>query len=280
MDADSFLISKFAKPGKILVPLERLGPLRAFERLCIQVLKMLEDIKSKMERNELLPELKDTPQKANFMSLDGLQLNNRENIREKVMKELEKDIILIKSDLAKRGIKSKIDAPFVAQSLAIEKKESNSRPGSKSIRNLTIFSSDSEQTNPIFKKYPPPGQGKPWAVPFNINKPPFPDLDLQNQQKYKERDPRHQLKYFSIDDSSQQYSQDNTHISSTRLKQAGERALNNQPQMTTSMPRSIANEVRFEMERRIQENMQLKFSSNRPLASRVNYAYKTLLNEE
>ena len=235
---------------------------------------MLEEFKTKLENNQLLPDIADKPQKANFISLDGLKLNDRQTVREQVMKELEKDIVSIKQDLARRGIKSKIDQPDANE----EQDEPNSRPGSKSIRNLTLFSSDSTKINPVFQKQAPGSSQKPWSVPFNLNRPPFPDLDLQNEQKYKQRDPRHQLKYFSFDSSSQDLSRDHTHISNLRLKHIGEQVLRaSAPQSATIRK---ADEVRADIERRIQDSMQRKFAANAPLASKVDLAYKLLLSED
>ena len=215
MEPDSFMISKWGNNVKnVKVPLERLGPLRAFERLCIIVLRLLEEYKTKLETNQLLPEVDQAPQKPNMMSLDALKLGDRLEIRNKIMKDVEKEFVTIKQDLAKRGYVPQTNPIYPPDNVNNKEPYEKTRPGSRSIQNLTMFSRSESGNNHLPQKAS--AKSPPWSIPFQLNKPAFPDLDLQAKAKYVDRDPRHQIKYFSIDESSSLLSQDLTNLNFNR----------------------------------------------------------------
>lgn len=103
-------MSKFVGSGqtKVKAAVERIGPLRAYQKICIAVIKLLDDYKTKNERYNNLPAASDERIKKTAVTLDAIQLTGRDAIREQVMKELEKDFISVRKDLARRGYSSQV----------------------------------------------------------------------------------------------------------------------------------------------------------------------------
>lgn len=207
-------MSKFGK-ADARVEIERVGPLRAFERLCVAVIKLLDEHKNVNPVN--MPSAVGVGSSGNAvpLTLDGLKIQDRESVREQIMKELEKDFVSIKKDLAHRGHASTIDKTYAPETYPINvNNQASKRPSSKSIRELTMFSHDGDDRLEGKRFSQPPANN--WEVQFKINKPPLPDFDPQADLKYKDRDPRRNLKYFSIDESSSLLSQEYTQLNFRR----------------------------------------------------------------
>lgn len=212
------MISKFEQAGKAKVSIERIGPLRGFQRLCIQVYKMLENYKEKLENNQILPDVDRSPQKATIMSLDAMKLTDRQAVRNRAQKTIENDYITIPRDQEAKEFHSEANAKaYKDQGAANLNPQLESQPGTRTMmRDLTIFShSDSMNSTGRHKQKKPSN----WTVPFQINKPVFPDNDLERELKYRDRDPRKDLKYFSIDESSSLISKDLTRLNFRRKEE-------------------------------------------------------------
>lgn len=239
MEPDSFLLSKFGQPGTTKVPLSRLGPLRAFQRLCIKVYKLLENYKEKLEKNQIQPEADRSPLRPGMMSLDGLNLPQRADLRDQAKKAIQNDYITLPRGEIDRLYQSDINVNQINTNPGNFNKQLESEPNTKEKKDLTIFSHNDSISSQDFRKKQPKKSN--WAIPFQLNKPVFPDVDLKREEKHKNRDPRQDLKYFSLDDDSSLISHEATklnfrpsdpHKKRSLLERQGEAALS-----TASLPR-------------------------------------------
>jgi hypothetical protein len=296
MEPDSFLLSKFGQPGTMKVPLQRIGPLRAFQRLCVQVYKLLENYKERLEKNQIVPEVDASPQRANMMSLDGLKLPHRNDLRDQARKAIEKDDLRMPRGEIDKMFQSAMEPQHKPTNPGNINKQLDSVPNTKELKNLSIFShSESNTTQDFRKKH---AKKANWAIPFQLNKPVFPEVDLKREEKYKNRDPREELKYFSLDEESSFASREATKLqfrpSDNRHKsilgRQGEFALSN-PQMrpaisTTSLPQvhmrpdgpvKLPGDERDAMVRMMQESAERNYNLRTVNLRKVDDVYAHLL---
>lgn len=290
------MISKFDQVGKARVPIQRVGPLKAFQKLCIQVYKMLENYKEKLENNQILPDVDRSPHKATMMSLDAMKLTDRQAIRDRAQREIENDYIKIPRDQTAREFRSEANAKvYRDQGPANLNPQLESQPGSKTMmKDLSIFShSESMSLSGRHRQKKPSN----WSVPFQINKPVFPDVDLERELKYRDRDPRRDIKYFSIDESSSLASRELTRLNFRRqeddtkkrstFEQQGQMimaskygssstAQNIQPARSEG-PVRLPGDDRDEMIRRIMKEAENQFSMPTGAKRRVDDIYTNLI---
>lgn len=186
-------------------------------RVCVLVLRFFDDYAKD-------PNIADKPdtvlntkrsQASIPMSLDAMKLYDKDAIKEEIMRQLQGEIASVKMDALKRGFVSKVDAPVQPMVTRIFRDKPGdmndqlnlSRPGTNSIRELTIFSSEDslDGNNLPGQKYN--NQKGNWQIPFQVNKPPLADVNFAAEARQKNRDPRRDIKYFSFEDSSSSSSQ-------------------------------------------------------------------------
>lgn len=178
---------------------------------------MLENYQTKLEKNQIHPTADQSPQRPAMLSLDAMKLPGRAELRERAQQEIEKDYLRLPPNTDREFLSEINFKNHKDERPGDFDRQLDPQPGTRTmVRDLTIFS-HSDSLSVVEKKKPKRLEN--WSVPFQINKPVFPDIDLEKDLKYRNRDPRKDIKYFSIDESSSLASKDLTRLQFRRPDQ-------------------------------------------------------------
>lgn len=234
------------------------------------------------------------------MNLDSLKLQDKDAIKLEIMRQLEGEIASVKMDALKKGFVSKVDAPVQPMVTRIYKDKPGdmnadnhlnlSRPGTNSAHQLSIFSSDDSLADLPQQKYASNKNNAGWSIPFQINKPPLADINIQAEMQQKYRDPRKDIKYFSFDDSSDTGAGGGSTYKPTTVNYVREKEIASVPMGASSLLRQsgtralaaqppLPGEAREEIIRALMQAQEEKYKGRSGDIKRVDTVYRGLIGD-